>query len=65
MKKSTTKIELPCLTYGKQLADDEFINLFEECIKYASISGALSVTRIGSRYSIPELEEVLNYDKSI
>ena len=37
----------------------------EECIKYASISGALSVTRIGSRYSIPELEEVLNYDKSI
>ena len=36
MKKSTTKIELPCLTYGKQLADDEFINLFEECIKYAN-----------------------------
>ena len=36
MKKTTTKIELPCLTYGKQLTDDEFINLFEECIKYAN-----------------------------
>ena len=36
MKKTTTKIELPCLTYGKQLTDDQFINLFEECIKYAN-----------------------------
>lgn len=34
----------------------------EEAIKYASITGAISVTRIGSRFSIPELEEVLEYD---
>lgn len=34
----------------------------EEAIRYASITGAISVTRIGSRYSIPELEEVLDYD---
>jgi len=31
-------------------------------IRYASITGGISVTRIGSRFSIPELEEVLNYD---
>ena len=36
MKKTTTKIDLPRLTYGKQLTNDEFINLFEECIKYAN-----------------------------
>ena len=34
----------------------------EETIHYASITGAISVTRIGSRYSIPFLEEVLDYD---
>lgn len=34
----------------------------EEAIRYASITGAISVTRIGSRYSIPELGEVLGYD---
>ena len=34
----------------------------EQAIKYASYAGALSVTRIGSRYSIPLLEEVLQYD---
>lgn len=33
----------------------------EEAIKYASIAGAISVTRIGSRKSIPKLEEVLEY----
>ena len=33
-----------------------------DSIKYASITGAISVTRIGSRYSIPSLDEVLNYD---
>ena len=37
----------------------------EDAIKYASISGAISVTRIGSRNSIPELREVLEYDKLI
>lgn len=36
MKKATTKIDLPRLTYGKQLTNDEFINLFEKCIKYAN-----------------------------
>jgi len=34
----------------------------EEAIRYASITGAISVTRIGSRYSIPRLEEVLEYE---
>ncbi len=34
----------------------------EEAIKYASITGAISVTRIGSRFSIPDLKEVLEYD---
>ena len=33
----------------------------EEAIRYASIAGAISVTRIGSRKSIPKLEEVLEY----
>lgn len=37
----------------------------EESIQYASITGAISVTRIGSRYSIPELDEVINYDRLI
>lgn len=37
----------------------------EETIKHASITGAISVTRIGSRYSIPRLEEVLDYDTVI
>lgn len=36
-----------------------------EAIRYASITGAISVTRIGSRYSIPELKEVLDYDTII
>jgi len=34
----------------------------EETIKLSSIAAAISVTRIGSRYSIPELKEVLEYD---
>ena len=34
----------------------------EKALHYASIAGALSVTRIGSRFSIPMLEEVLEYD---
>lgn len=33
-----------------------------EAIKFASITGAISVTRIGSRYSIPDLNEVLDYE---
>lgn len=33
-----------------------------EAIRLASITGAISVTRIGSRYSIPDLAEVLDYD---
>lgn len=37
----------------------------EDAIKYSSISGAISVTRIGSRNSIPTLEEVLEYDNII
>lgn len=36
-----------------------------EAIRYASITAAISVTRIGSRYSIPDLKEVLEYDGSI
>ena len=37
----------------------------EEAIRLASITGAISVTRIGSRFSIPRLEEVLDYDITI
>ncbi len=37
----------------------------ESAIKYASIAGAISVTRVGSRFSIPTLEEVLKYDITI
>lgn len=37
----------------------------EKSIHYASITSAISVTRIGSRFSIPKLEEVLNYDNII
>ena len=37
----------------------------EKAIHYASITSAISVTKIGSRFSIPKLEEVLNYDNII
>lgn len=37
----------------------------EEAIRYASITGAISVTRIGSRFSIPYLSEVLEYNDVI
>ena len=36
-----------------------------EAIRLASITGAISVTRIGSRNSIPMLSEVLDYDTII
>ena len=36
-----------------------------DAIRYASITGAISVTRIGSRYSIPDIKEVLDYDTII
>jgi len=35
----------------------------EKTMRLSNISGALSVTKIGSRFSIPALEEVLSYDK--
>lgn len=34
----------------------------EDCIKYSSITAALSTTKLGGRTSIPSLEEVMNYD---
>lgn len=37
----------------------------KESIRKASITSGISVTRIGSRYSIPLLEEVLEYDTAI
>ena len=37
----------------------------EKAIHYSSVTSAISVTRIGSRYSIPDLEEVMNYDELI
>lgn len=36
-----------------------------DSIKLASTASAISVTRIGSRYSIPLLDEVINYDTVI
>ena len=37
----------------------------KETIRLASITGAISVTRVGSRFSIPMLSEVLEYDDAI
>lgn len=37
----------------------------KEAIRLASITGAISVTRVGSRYSIPMLSEVTEYDTVI
>ncbi len=37
----------------------------KDAIHYASIAGAISVTRVGSRFSIPTLKEVLEYDEII
>lgn len=37
----------------------------EDAIRLSSITSAISVTKIGSRYSIPELREVLDYDDVI
>lgn len=36
-----------------------------EALRLANITGAISVTRIGSRNSIPILSEILDYDKTI
>lgn len=36
-----------------------------DTIRYASITAAISVTRVGARFSIPELNEVLEYDSVI
>lgn len=36
-----------------------------DTIHYSSITSAISVTRIGSRYSIPLFDEVINYDTAI
>lgn len=36
-----------------------------EAIRYSSITAAISVTRIGARFSIPDLKEVLEYDDII
>lgn len=36
-----------------------------ETIRLASITAAISVTRVGARYSIPTLDEVINYDNII
>ena len=37
----------------------------EEAIRYSSITAAISVTRIGSRLSIPDLKEVLEYEEDV
>lgn len=36
----------------------------EQTIRIATIAGALSVTKIGGRYSVPTLEEVIHYGQS-
>lgn len=36
-----------------------------DSIRYASITAGISVTRVGSRFSIPNLKEVLEYDNII
>ncbi len=37
----------------------------KDAIHFASITGGISVTRVGSRYSIPMLSEVVGYDNAI
>ena len=37
----------------------------KDTIHYSSITSAISVTRIGTRYSIPMLSEVVEYDKPL
>ena len=37
----------------------------KDTIRYSSITSAISVTRIGTRYSIPMLSEVLEYDNAL
>ena len=37
----------------------------KDAIHFASITGGISVTRVGSRYSIPMLSEVVDYDNAI
>ena len=37
----------------------------KDTIRYSSITSAISVTRVGTRYSIPMLSEVLEYDNAI
>lgn len=37
----------------------------KKAIQLASITSAISVTRVGSRLSIPNIEEVMNYDNTI
>lgn len=37
----------------------------KEAIRFASITSAISVTRIGTRFSIPMLSEVLEYDNAL
>ena len=37
----------------------------KKAIKYASITGAISVTKVGSRFSIPKKAEVIDYDNVI
>lgn len=49
MKKSYSIAELPSLPYGKQLTDDEFIGLLNECVDYAN-----------SKFSEKEIEEIKN-----
>ena len=49
LKISNNLIELPKLTYGKQLDDDEFIKLLQECVDFANCT-----------YNTKEIEDIKN-----
>ena len=64
MKKTTDEIELPRLTYGQRLTDDEFIHLLEECIKYANYNlSEDEIEKIKSRLITTHLPALKNLFK--
>jgi len=64
MKKTTDAIELPCLTYGQQLTDDKFLEILEQCIKYANHNlSADEIEKIKSRLINSHLPALQNLFK--
>ena len=60
---TTKSTVLKYLDYGYDVILEIDINGYNilDTMKYSNIAGALSVTKIGSKNSMPELEDVINY----